>query len=105
MDGYVTIGTKLDTKSFDAQIDYISSQLDEIESKLKQADMGFDVGDTQKLEAKYETLSTKLTTLTQKKKDFDKADLSNTKYSQYPSCYFTCYFAYSFTHFRYLQQH
>lgn len=77
MDGYVTIGTKLDTKSFDAQIDYISSQLDEIESKLKQADMGFDVGDTQKLEAKYETLSTKLTTLTQKKKDFDKADLSN----------------------------
>src|SRR5574344_2195562 len=77
MDGYVKIGTKLDTKSFDAQIDYISSQLDEIENKLKQADMGFDVGDTQKLEAKYETLSTKLTTLTQKKKDFDKADLSN----------------------------
>ena len=66
MDGYVVIGTKVDTKSFDAQIDYIESQLQEIEDKLKQADMGFEVGDTMKLEAQYEKLSQKLSVLKQK---------------------------------------
>ena len=34
MDGYVVIGTELDTKSFEAQIDYIEGQLQEIEHKL-----------------------------------------------------------------------
>lgn len=77
MDGYVTIGTKLDTKSFDAQIDYVESQLQEIEDKLKQADMGFEVGDTMKLEAQYEKLSQKLSTLRQKQADLNKTDLSN----------------------------
>ena len=57
MDGYVVIGTNLDTKSFDRQINYIEKQLEEIEYKLKQADMGFEVGDTDKLEANYEKLS------------------------------------------------
>ncbi len=60
MDGWVSIGTELDTKSFDAQIDYVKGQLDEIEYKLKQADMGFDVGDAQKLEAQYEKLTNQL---------------------------------------------
>lgn len=77
MDGYVTIGTNLDTKSFDAQIDYVESQLQEIEDKLKQADMGFEVGDTQKLEAQYEKLIQKLSTLRQKQADLNKTDLSN----------------------------
>lgn len=77
MDGYVTIGTELDTKSFDAQIDYVESQLQEIEDKLKQADMGFEVGDTMKLEAQYEKLIQKLSTLRQKQADLNKTDLSN----------------------------
>ena len=81
MDGYVVIGTNLDTKSFDAQINYIESQLQEIEHKLKQADMGFDVGDTMKLEAQYEKLSQKLSTLKQKKEDLNKTDLSNVQKS------------------------
>ena len=81
MDGYVVVGTKLDTKSFDAQIRYIESQLQEIEHKLKQADMGFDVGDTMKLEAQYEKLSQKLSTLKQKKEDLNKTDLSNVQKS------------------------
>lgn len=81
MDGYVTIGTNLDTKSFDAQINYIESQLQEIEHKLKQADMGFDVGDTMKLEAQYEKLSQKLSVLKQKKEDLNKTDLSNVQKS------------------------
>ena len=67
MDGYVTIGTELDTKSFDKQIDYVKSQLDDIEDKLKKADMGFEVGDTKKLEAQYEKLTDKLRNLIKKK--------------------------------------
>ena len=81
MDGYVVIGTNIDTKSFDAQINYIESQLQEIEHKLKQADMGFEVGDTVKLEAQYEKLSQKLSVLKQKKEDLNKTDLSNVQKS------------------------
>ena len=77
MDGYVVIGTELDTKSFDAQIDYIEGQLQEIEHKLKQADMGFEVGDTQKLEAQYEKLVNQLENLKKKQADINKADLTN----------------------------
>lgn len=77
MDGYVTIGTELDTKSFDAQIDYVKSQLDDIEDKLKKADMGFEVGDTLKLEAQYEKLTDKLRNLIKKKEEFNKTDFSN----------------------------
>ena len=66
MDGKVVIGCDLNTKSFDAQIDYVESQMQEIEDKLKQADMGFEVGDTQKLEADYERLGIKLDNLRKK---------------------------------------
>ena len=43
--------------------------------------MGFDVGDTMKLEAQYEKLSQKLSTLKQKKEDLNKTDLSNVQKS------------------------
>lgn len=66
MDGKVIIGCDLDTRSFDAQIDYVENQMQEIEDKLKQADMGFEVGDTQKLEADYEKLGIKLDSLRKK---------------------------------------
>ena len=82
MDGYVVIETELDTKSFDAQIDYVKSQLDDIEEKLKKADMGFEVGDTQKLEAQYERLTDKLKNLIKKKQEFSqpqKIDFSGIK--------------------------
>lgn len=75
MDGYVTIGTNLDTKEFDAQIEYVEKQLEEIEHKLKQADMGFDVGDTQKLEAQYEKLINQLKKMKKEQMDFNKVDL------------------------------
>ena len=81
MDGYVKIGTKLDTKGFDAEIRYVESQLEEIEYKLKQADMGFDVGDTVKLEAQYSRLSKQLDKLNQKQADLNKTDLSNVQKS------------------------
>lgn len=83
MDGKVVIGCDLDTRSFDAQIDYVESQMQEIEDKLKQADMGFEVGDVQKLEADYEKLGIKLdslrkkqTKLNQEQAQMGKLDLS-----------------------------
>lgn len=83
MDGKVIIGCDLDTRSFDAQIDYVENQMLEIEDKLKQADMGFEVGDVQKLEADYEKLGIKLdnlrkkqTKLNQEQAQMGKLDLS-----------------------------
>ena len=81
MNGYVKIGTQLETKEFDAQIDYIEGQLQDIESKLKQADMGFEVGDTAKLEAQYEKLSGQLTTIKNKQMEATKLDFSNVQKS------------------------
>lgn len=66
MDGKVVIGCDLDTRNFDAQIDYVESQMQEIERELKKADMGFEVGDAQKLEANYEKLGIKLDSLRKK---------------------------------------
>lgn len=84
MDGKVIIGCDLDTRSFDAQIDYVENQMLEIEDKLKQADMGFEVGDVQKLEADYEKLGIKLDNLrkkqaklNQEQANMGKLDLSN----------------------------
>ena len=76
MDGYVRIGTELDTKDFSAEIKYIESQLREIEQKLKQADMGFEVGDTEKLEAQYSKLTKQLDKLIKKQVDLNKTDLT-----------------------------
>lgn len=76
MDGYVQIGTRLDTKDFDAEIKYVESQLEEIEYKLKQADMGFEVGDTQKLEAQYSRLIKQLDKLQKKQAEMNRTDLS-----------------------------
>lgn len=78
MDGYVTIGTELDTKSFDAQIDYVKSQLLEIEDLLERADAGEEIGkDTMKLEAQYETLLEKLRKLVAKKQELDSSGTIN----------------------------
>ena len=76
MDGHIIIGTELDTKDFDSQITYIEKQMEEIEDKLKKADMGFEVGDTIKLEAQYEKLSNRLSELIRKKEELNKKDLS-----------------------------
>ena len=80
MDGYLMIGTEIDTKEFDSQIKYIETKLEEIEYQLKQADMGFDVGDTIKLEAQYEKLTNQLIKLKQKQEDLNKTDLSNIEF-------------------------
>ncbi|MBO5138671.1 MAG: hypothetical protein J6B89_03415 [Bacilli bacterium] len=75
-DGQIVIGTDIDTESFDSEIAYVERQLEEIEDKLKKADMSFEVGDTEKLAAQYEKLVRKLITLRKKQDDLNKTDLS-----------------------------
>lgn len=70
MDGKVVITCDMDTSPFDAQIDYVKGQMESVEDKLKQADMGFEVGDVQKLEAQYEKLGLQLDRLNSKKQEF-----------------------------------
>lgn len=75
-DGSIVVQTLVDTKNFDAEIKYIESQLEEIEHKLKQADMGFEIEDTEKLEAQYSRLVKQLDRLQKKQADLNKTDLS-----------------------------
>ena len=73
MDGKVVIGTELQTKEFDAQIEYIINRMQEVENKLKQADMGFEVGDTLKLEQEYEKLGNQLIGLREKQDKYNQS--------------------------------
>jgi hypothetical protein len=80
-DGSITIKTQLDNSQFEKEIEYVESQMRDIEKKISQADMGFDVGDTQKLEMQYEKLSKKLGTLITKQKELDRTELTNVENS------------------------
>ena len=81
MQGKVIIGTEVETKSFDKQIDYIRSRMEEIEDKLKKADLGYEVGDTQKLEKDYEKLNNQLGNLIKKQNELNRKDYSGLKKS------------------------
>lgn len=77
MDGYVTIKTEIDTKQFDAQIDYIKGRMQDIENQLMMADKGYEVGDTQKLEAEYEKLGNQLMKLQMQKESVASTPIEN----------------------------
>lgn len=72
-DGVIIIGTELDTKKFDEQMTYIEEKMLDTEDKLEKADMGFEVGDTQKLEAEYERLGNQLLGLKEKQEKYNQA--------------------------------
>lgn len=75
MDGYVQIGTKLDTKDFDAEIKYIEHQLEEISTVLKDETIEYEF--RIKNEAEASRLAKQLDKLKQKQADLNKTDLSN----------------------------
>ena len=82
MDGYITIGTKLDTASFDKEIAYVEAQMNDIQDKLIRVDVeGEEVGDVAKLEAQYEKLSKKLGQLNTKQKELNNADVKKLEQS------------------------
>ena len=80
MDGYVKIGTELDTKSFEKQIAQLADELDTLEQELKimKSDSDFDwSADIIKTEAKIESLTNKLGNLRTKQSEIDRAGLDN----------------------------
>lgn len=79
MDGSITIETNVDTKLFDRQIKYIEEKMLDIEYQLEQADKGFEVGDTLKLEAEYEKLNNQLLGLLQKRNELEDVGKLNIK--------------------------
>lgn len=80
MDGWVTVGTKLDTKDFDAQIKEVQYELQQIEYELsKKKELKLDSRAVAEYEAKAEKLNNKLLDLRKRQEDLNKVDLSKAK--------------------------
>lgn len=71
-DNSVIIECELETKSFDKQIEEVESKLENIDKLLKEADLGYEVGDVKKLELEYERLNNKLFDLVKKRNELTK---------------------------------
>lgn len=68
MDGYITIGTKLDTKQFDAQITELERKVNDIEKQLENPKkLGLSSRDVQELEVELEKAKNKLIQLNKEK--------------------------------------
>lgn len=68
MDGYITIGTKLDTKEFDAQILEVERKINDIEQMLENPKkLGLSSRDVQELEVELEKAKNKLIQLNKEK--------------------------------------
>ena len=78
MDGYITIGTELDTKSFDKEIALLESKLQDIEATLQMASEDktlFSTSEIEQMESEAEKLKNKLIDLYKKQSDIDKQGL------------------------------
>lgn len=75
MDGYITIGTKIDTKDFDAQIKKVEDDLKEIEYDLSQEkELKLNSRQISEYRAKAEKLKNTLVDLRKKQNDLNNAD-------------------------------
>ena len=78
MDGYVTIGTQLDTKKFDRQIEQVEEELKFIEEQLsKPKEYKLSSREIADLNIQAEKLNNKLITLRKRQQDINKIDFSN----------------------------
>ena len=80
MDGYVTIGTELDTKGFDKEIAVLEDKLDDIKSTLRMADEDktlFSTREIKEMEAEAEKLGRRIDSLKEKQAKLDSAGISN----------------------------
>ena len=80
MDGYITIGTELDTKSFDKEIALLESKLQDIEATLQMANEDktlFSTSEIKQMENEAEKLKNKLVDLYKKQSNIDKQGLKN----------------------------
>ena len=84
MDGYVTIGTELDTKNFDKQITFLKNKLDDIEATLQMASEDktlFSTNEIRDMEQEAEKLRNRLIDLQKKQSQIGKTDFSSIKSS------------------------
>lgn len=76
MDGWITIGTKLDTKSFDKQIEEIEYELEQIDYELSHAkELKLDTRSIKEYEIRAEKLTNHLATLRKQQNDLNKSSL------------------------------
>lgn len=76
MDGYVTIGTELDTKGFDKEIAILEDKLNDIKATLQMADQDktlFSTSEIKQMEAEAQKLGRKIDSLKEKQKKLDTA--------------------------------
>ena len=82
MDGYVVIGTELDTKKFDAQIKEVEYELKQIDYELSHAkELKLDSRTIEEYQTKAEKLTNKLVELRKKQEDLNRTDLTSIKSS------------------------
>lgn len=84
MDGYVTIGTELDTKNFEKEIASLEAKLNDIEATLKMASEDktlFSTREVREMETEAEKLRNKLVGLKKKQSELGKSDFSQIKSS------------------------
>lgn len=82
MDGYVVVGTKLDTKDFDAQIKEVQYELDQIEYELsKKKELRLDSRTISEYEAKAEKLNNRLIDLRKRQEDLNRSSLKKVQLS------------------------
>lgn len=77
MDGWVTVGTKLDTKDFDAQIKEVQYELEQLEYELsRKKELNLDSRTVSEYESRAEKLNNRLIDLRKKQEDLNKTDLT-----------------------------
>lgn len=77
MDGWVTVGTKLDTKDFDAQIKEVEYELKQLEYELsRKKELNLDSRTVSEYESRAEKLNNRLIDLRKKQEDLNKTDLT-----------------------------
>lgn len=84
MNGYVTIGTELDTKNFEKEIASLEAKLNDIEATLQMASEDktlFSTNEIREMEAEAEKLRNKLVGLKKKQSELGKSDFSQIKSS------------------------
>lgn len=77
-DGWITIGTKLETKSFDRQINNVEREIETLDDLIKNAsDYKLDSDDVEKYQLELEKANNKLISLYQKKSKFNDTPLED----------------------------
>lgn len=77
MDGWVTVGTKLDTKDFDAQIKEVEYELKQLEYELsRKKELNLDSRTVSEYESRAEKLNNRLIDLRKKQEDLNKTNLT-----------------------------